>query len=59
MDALGDMDGFRVLKAKFLSINQIEKLVFGLRPRVRCREVFSLNPIDPSVGRKNGKTFSW
>ena len=58
MVSLGDIEGLRVAKAKFLSMNQTEYVVLVVKVMFIEVAVVSLNPIEPSTGRKEEMTFS-
>ena len=58
MVSLGDIEGLRVAKAKFLSMNQTEYVVLVVKVMFIEVAVVSLNPIEPSTGRNDGMTFS-
>ena len=58
MVSLGVIEGLRVAKAKFLSMNQTEYVVLVVKVMNIEVALISLNPIEPSSGRNDGMTFS-
>ena len=58
MVSLGDIEGLRVAKAKFLSMNQTEYVVLVVKVMFIEVAVVALNPIEPSTGTNDGMTFS-